>query len=195
MKFSSLPYPPAHPYQNLDEFGRFWDFLAARKPQRILEIGSLLGGTLWYWMQLPSLATLFSIDLPTTYPGIKDQAEAVRPQWKKWADEAEIHFCDFSVSSQDPNLLTLIGKAAAGLKFDFIFVDGDHTYEGVKADFDRWSLMLKPNGVIAFHDTVQTPERYEPGVVKFVEELKWRYPSMTFFTPPDGAGITAFIVP
>lgn len=195
MKFSTLGYPPVHPYQNLDEFGRFWDFLAAQRPKRVLEIGSLLGGTLWYWMNMPSVATLFTIDLPTQYPEIKEQAEEIRPKWKKWADQVGVNFRDFSVSSQDPGIFAEVGAATAGLKFDFIFIDGDHTYDGVRNDFNRWGLMLRSGGVVAFHDTVKTPERCEPGVVKFVEELKWYYPSLQFFTPPDGAGITAFIVP
>lgn len=36
--------------------------------------------------------------------------------------------------------------------FDFIFIDGDHSFEGVKRDFDLYSQKLSLNGVIAFHD-------------------------------------------
>ncbi len=35
---------------------------------------------------------------------------------------------------------------------DFIFIDGDHSYEGVKTDFDLWFPKLKQGGVIVFHD-------------------------------------------
>lgn len=35
---------------------------------------------------------------------------------------------------------------------DFIFVDGDHSFEGVKNDFDLYSKKLSVNGVIALHD-------------------------------------------
>jgi predicted O-methyltransferase YrrM len=34
-----------------------------------------------------------------------------------------------------------------------IFIDGDHTYEGVKKDFDLWFNKLAINGHIAFHDS------------------------------------------
>ena len=37
----------------------------------------------------------------------------------------------------------------------FIFIDGDHSYEGVKRDFDLWSLLLRSGGWVAFHDTNQ----------------------------------------
>jgi len=36
--------------------------------------------------------------------------------------------------------------------FDFIFIDGDHSYEGVKRDFDLYKKLLSPRGYIAFHD-------------------------------------------
>ena len=42
---------------------------------------------------------------------------------------------------------------------DFVFIDGDHTYEGLRADWDGWSGLLKPGGVIALHDSRSTPSR------------------------------------
>jgi hypothetical protein len=33
-----------------------------------------------------------------------------------------------------------------------IFIDGDHTYEGVKRDIELYFPLLKPNGLILFHD-------------------------------------------
>lgn len=36
---------------------------------------------------------------------------------------------------------------------DFIFIDGDHTLEGITRDWADWSAKLKPGGIIALHDT------------------------------------------
>jgi predicted O-methyltransferase YrrM len=36
---------------------------------------------------------------------------------------------------------------------DFIFIDGDHSYEGFKRDWFEWSVKLATNGIIALHDT------------------------------------------
>ena len=39
------------------------------------------------------------------------------------------------------------------IKIDILFIDGDHSYEGVKKDFDLYSNILSENGIIIIHDT------------------------------------------
>lgn len=39
------------------------------------------------------------------------------------------------------------------IKLDFIFIDGDHSYEGVKKDFELYSTLLTDKGIIVIHDT------------------------------------------
>lgn len=48
------------------------------------------------------------------------------------------------------------------IKIDFLFIDGDHTYEGVKKDFELYSKLLTENGVIVIHDT---DENYENNLI------------------------------
>jgi predicted O-methyltransferase YrrM len=38
-------------------------------------------------------------------------------------------------------------------KYDFIFIDGDHSAEGITKDWEDWSYKLEKNGIIALHDT------------------------------------------
>jgi len=44
------------------------------------------------------------------------------------------------------------------IKIDVLFIDGDHSYEGVKSDFELYSTILSENGIIMIHDT---DEKYE----------------------------------
>jgi predicted O-methyltransferase YrrM len=37
--------------------------------------------------------------------------------------------------------------------FDFVFIDGDHSLEGVKQDWQDWSQRIAPGGILALHDT------------------------------------------
>ena len=57
-------------------------------------------------------------------------------------------------------------------KVDFLFIDADHSYEGVKKDFEMYSLLVRKGGIIAFHDII--PSGY-PKVYKFWNEVKYEY--------------------
>lgn len=39
--------------------------------------------------------------------------------------------------------------------FNFVFIDADHSYEGVKKDYKVWSRLIVVGGCIGFHDTNQ----------------------------------------
>ena len=62
-----------------------------------------------------------------------------------------------------------------GDPIDLLIIDGDHSYEGVKADLDVWLKHIKPGGLIFLHDydadntCFAHVERY-PGVKQAVEE-------------------------
>lgn len=47
-----------------------------------------------------------------------------------------------------------------------LFLDGDHSYSGIKLDIDSWLPLVKKGGVILFHDCDET----SPGVVDAVNE-------------------------
>jgi hypothetical protein len=39
------------------------------------------------------------------------------------------------------------------IKIDYLHIDGDHSYEGVKKDFELYSTIMSENGIITIHDT------------------------------------------
>jgi len=43
-------------------------------------------------------------------------------------------------------------------KLDFLFIGGDHTYEGVRMDFEMYSPLVRSCGIVVFHDIVPGPE-------------------------------------
>ena len=62
--------------------------------------------------------------------------------------------------------------------FELVFVDGDHSYAGVQADFEHWWPALADGGHLVFHDAAfaKTDSRLRTceGVVRFVAELDAR---------------------
>jgi cephalosporin hydroxylase len=65
--------------------------------------------------------------------------------------------------STDPEAI----RAAEHLGIDLLIIDGDHSYEGVKFDFEHYFPYLKPGGYV-IHDDYNAKEW--PGVQQFVDE-------------------------
>lgn len=47
--------------------------------------------------------------------------------------------------------------------FDFIYIDGDHTFDGVKLDITLWWPKLKPGGIMAGHDYYEFGQYMDAG--------------------------------
>ena len=57
---------------------------------------------------------------------------------------------------------------------DFLFIDGDHSFEGVHRDFESYKNKISKNGVIAFHDARIFDQGWttkEWGPVKFIDKF------------------------
>ncbi|MBN1663356.1 MAG: class I SAM-dependent methyltransferase [Deltaproteobacteria bacterium] len=61
---------------------------------------------------------------------------------------------------------------------DLLHIDGLHTYEAVKHDFEKWLPKVKPDGIILLHDIYINKEDF--GVHQFWEELKGQYKTVEF---------------
>ncbi len=61
---------------------------------------------------------------------------------------------------------------------NILHIDGLHTYEGVKHDYETWINKVADDGVILFHDIFINKEDF--GVFKFWEELKKEHKTIEF---------------
>lgn len=62
--------------------------------------------------------------------------------------------------------------ASDGPPLDFVFIDGDHSYEGLRGDWEAWNPLVAPHGIIALHDSCSSAERNieDAGSVIFTRE-------------------------
>lgn len=143
-----------------------------RQPKTVVEIGTAHGGTLFIWCRLaPENATIISLDLPGGIHG------GGYPPWKarlyrRFAlPTQKLHL--IRGDSHKPEMLAQLKSMLPGDgKVDFLFIDGDHTYNGVKSDFEMYSGLVRPGGLIVFHDICKHAAEHNCQVDRFWHEVK-----------------------
>ena len=133
----------------------------------VAEIGRFKGGsTIVFASALPAGVELWSYDfhvaLRADMPGA-ELDEELRAALARFGLDGKVHLlvADSRTAEPPPGELALL------------FIDGDHSYEGAKADFDRWSTFVRPGGHVLLHDAVDTGGygNVYPGVARLVSEI------------------------
>jgi predicted O-methyltransferase YrrM len=164
------------PGQVRSEILEFLNVVERVKPKAILEIGTARGGTLFLFCRIASKnATIISIDLPGGKFG-GGYSEKRKFLYRQFAQlRQKIHL--LMMDSHQGETLEQVKTILDGEKLDLLFIDGDHTYEGVKRDFEMYGSLVRQDGIIAFHDIVSGPSASVGGVPQFWRENKDYYQS------------------
>jgi predicted O-methyltransferase YrrM len=153
------------PLQIKEEITELLKIVGKRKPRSVLETGTSRGGTLFLFSRVASSdATLITIDL-------LGYARWRLPLYKSFASTGQ-KLCILRMDSHKETTLNVIQKILSGHPLDLLFIDGDHTYEGVKKDFEMYHKLVRSGGIIAFHDIVPGLPKSVGGVPKFWDEIK-----------------------
>lgn len=136
------------------------------KPKSILEIGTYIGRSI-IWLTLGSrqVENIVCID-----------NESYQENTQKIAKQSLVDFGytgDMKFIKADSITSDIIKKL--NTKFDFIHIDGDHTYEGCLNDLEKTKELLNKDGVILIHD-------YDfPNVKKAIDDfidkynIRWKF--------------------
>ena len=175
--------------QVLSEITALAKEVEALKPKIILEIGTARGGTALIWAHLAE-KKLITCDL-LDKKGFADLVRAFPP-----ADSD----CQVSVmigDSHSTDFLARVRKELDGELVDFLFIDGDHTEIGVRQDYELYSPLVRPGGLIAFHDIVDDQPLPTNEVQHFWKKLSPGRDTKEFIDNPTqcGFGIGVLRVP
>jgi predicted O-methyltransferase YrrM len=129
-----------------------------RRPRRIFEFGTFIGRTTRHLAAMNPEAEVWTLDLPREANPFRF-ADRVGSYFEGTPEAARIHFLREDARTFDPT-------PYRGT-MDFIWVDGDHSYEGVRNDSEKAFQMLAPGGAILWHDF--GPDSL--GLARYVAEL------------------------
>jgi predicted O-methyltransferase YrrM len=166
------------PWQVRSEIAEVLRILEKKPPRAVMEIGTANGGTLFLLSRVATEdALIISLDLPGGSFG------GGYPEWKKGVYESfaragqKMHL--LRANSHDETVKKTVTDIVGSSKIEFMFIDGDHTYEGVKEDFYSYQHLLAPGALIMFHDIAPHPNPIY-GVDKFWKEIRQLHPANEF---------------
>jgi predicted O-methyltransferase YrrM len=178
-EFRKIVVPPV---QFRDEFLPFLEDVAAMSPTRLLEIDVGYGGTLFLLARAAGdRARLAAIDLPPEPARYHQSKELLFQVFRSRGQRIRI----FPTGSRNPATLDAVSRFL-GDGIDVLLIDGDHTYEGVSTDYRMYGPLVRPGGLIAFHDIVPGACEKVGEVARFWAELKEAAPGEV--TEDGGAG-------
>jgi len=125
----------------------FTNLLNKLKPEVVLEIGTWTGVTAAFLASFPFVKKVYTID---------NQRLTNGKLWGGMELSKKIQYIVVKDNNEKKDKVK-------DINFDFVFIDGDHSYEGVKLDFEMVKDKCKH---ILFHDYGTNPQ-----VTKFIDGL------------------------
>jgi len=176
------------PIQKKAEIETLLKILNKYSPKNILEIGTAAGGTFFLLTKIADKkATIISIDLPEGPFGGKYYPNSNMQIYESFANtKQKIHL--IRSDSHERSTLKKTKEILNSQKLDFLLIDGDHTYNGVKKDFEMYRELVQKDGIIAFHDINEGPKEFVGGVMKFWKEIKSKHSSFEVIDFHSGEG-------
>ena len=164
----------------------FW-LIAKCEPRLLVELGTHYGVSYAAFCEAISrlrLATrCYAVDNWVGDPHAGIYGEDVYAEFKSFHDSRYGAFSQLLRSSFDGARNDFFDGS-----IDVLHIDGFHTYEAVKRDFDTWRPKLSDRAVVLFHDTNERQPDF--GVWRFFEELKREAPAFEFLHA-HGLGVVA----
>lgn len=132
----------------------------------ILEIGCYDGGSSWYLSHFAKNMITIDNNIPCRF------------DTRCITQYDNINYRYVGGDSHHPDQTKLFGE----YEWDFVFIDGDHSYEGVKADFYNILPHLQKGTPVAFHDIAISDFHHTHGcyVGEFWRDLKQEYKATKF---------------
>jgi predicted O-methyltransferase YrrM len=150
--------------------------VANLRPTRVLTIGSRYGyvpAAIALALKAIGAGTVDLVD--ANYADAADGFEVAFGGAGHWQGDAAEHFTALDLRDVlDVHVMrssTFFERCSH--RYGYIYIDGDHSYQGVRFDFEHACAILENDGIIAMHDAVVTEPAF--GVRPLLDELDPEY--------------------
>lgn len=153
--------------QGRGELRKFLEVLSTLDNREIaLEIGIFYGGTFAAWSQIFNHVIGMDID--------KNACDFVDKRLDEFGCPSKKYF--IAENSQSSMAKYKLKELLGDRKLSFLFIDGAHSYEALKLDFENYVHLVKSGGIIGIHDvggenTPHTSEEVFVGLNKYAMEI------------------------
>ena len=155
-----------------------YDLISNVKPGVVVELGTHYGTSLWSFCQAVkdnNLQTkIFSVD---TWKGEKHAGFYGEEVFETVNEIKDKYYNGVNLKLRRMTFDEALGDFEDN-SIDVLHIDGLHTYEAVKHDFERWLPKVKEGGIVLLHDIMVNRDDF--GVYKLWEELKNNYKTIEF---------------
>ena len=160
------------------------------RPRTVCEIGTASGGTLYFLTRVAhESALIVSIDIATPPYTAFARSKLAR---------AEQRLVSLDGDSHTTEMVERLRALLDDQPLDFLFIDGDHSYDAVKRDFELYAPLVRPGGLIAMHDI--NPDSGDPAgpisgdVPRVWAELRESHRTREIVHAPPGEGLGIGVV-
>ncbi len=155
----------------LENYAFGYDLIHALRPKTVVELGVFWGGSFFVFCQAVKAAGCSTIcHAVDTWEGDSQAGKLEEETYQQFMEQCSAHFADITKVMRMRFEQALDSFPDGSI--DLLHIDGFHTYEAVREDYERWAPKVSPSGVILFHDVKVVNEEQKFGVKRFWNELK-----------------------
>ncbi len=137
--------------------------------KKFVEIGICRCRNMSFILQNTNLSEYWAIDPWVVFDGCYGTFKGIpQENWDSWYAKACRHMLYYPQLRVIRATSILAANMFPNGYLDFVYIDGDHTYEAVKDDINAWLPKVRKGGIIGGHDY---NHRRIPGVKQAVDEL------------------------
>ncbi len=147
--FASTPFDHAVIGMPVRQAAYLFGFVRETQPRKVVEIGRHKGGsTLMIAAAMRAQGEFWSIDIGEKESRLRQTG--MRPYDEQIADLCRRSGLNATLLVGDSRVIEINTGA-----LDMVFIDGDHSYEGAKIDFERFGGRVRVGGSVLFDDAAE----------------------------------------